>query len=72
MFPLKLKWAIYKSYVKPEILHEGEAWCLIESKMGILRRPERFMLRTMCEVQLKDIERSNDLMPMLGFDETTN
>ena len=26
-FYLKLKWAIYKSYVRPAILHGSEAWC---------------------------------------------
>ena len=29
-FPLKLKGAVYKSYVKLAILHESEAWCLKE------------------------------------------
>ena len=27
-FPLKLKGAVYKSYVRPAILYGGEAWCL--------------------------------------------
>ena len=35
-FPLKLKWAVYKSYVRPAVLYEDEAWCLKESEMGIL------------------------------------
>ena len=30
-FPLKLKGAVYKSYVRPALLYESEAWCLIES-----------------------------------------
>ena len=34
--PLKLKGAAYKSYIRPAILHEGEAWCLTKSDMGIL------------------------------------
>ena len=35
-FPLKLKGAVYKSYVRPSILYGSEAWCLKESEMGIL------------------------------------
>ena len=69
-FPLKPKGAVYKSYVKPEILYGNEAWCLKENNMGILRRTERSMLRAMCGVQLKDRKRSMDLMLMLGLNET--
>ena len=29
-FPLKLKGAVYKSYVRPAILYGSEAWCLKE------------------------------------------
>ena len=53
-FPLKLKWSVYKSYVRPAILYESEAWCLKESEMGILRRTERSMVSAMRGVQLKD------------------
>ena len=28
IFALKLKGAVYKSYVRPEILYGSEAWCL--------------------------------------------
>ena len=34
--PLKLKGAVYKSYVRPAILHGSEAWCLRESENEIL------------------------------------
>ena len=34
--PLKLKGAVYKSYVRPAILYGNEAWCLKESEMGVL------------------------------------
>ena len=68
-FPLWLKGVVYKSYVKPTMLYGSEAWCLIEREMGILRRIEGSIVRTMCGVQLKDIKRSNDLM--LGLNETT-
>ena len=34
-FPLRLKGAVYKSYVRPVILYGSEAWCLKESEMGI-------------------------------------
>ena len=61
-FPLRLKGAVYKSYIRPAILHGSEAWCLKESKMGILRRRERSMVRAMCGVQLKDRKRSTYLI----------
>ena len=35
--PLRLKRAVYESYVRPAILYGSEAWCLKESEMGILR-----------------------------------
>ena len=35
-FPLRLKGAVSKSYVRPAILYASEAWRLIESDMGIL------------------------------------
>ena len=34
--PLRLKMAVYESYVRPAILHGSEAWCLKESEVGIL------------------------------------
>ena len=68
-FPLKLKEAIYRSYVRPVILYGSEAWCLKESAMGISRRTERSMERAMCVVQLKDRKRSTDLMFMLGLND---
>ena len=43
----KLKEAVYKSHVRPAILHGGETLCLRESKMEILRRMERSMMRAM-------------------------
>ena len=43
-FPLRLKGAVYKSYVRPAILYGSDAWCLKESVMGILRRAERSMV----------------------------
>ena len=35
-FPLRLKGAVYESYVRPVILYGSEAWCLRESEIGIL------------------------------------
>ena len=32
-FPLKLKEAVHKSYIRPAILYGSEAWCLKESEM---------------------------------------
>ena len=69
-FPLQVKGAVYRSYVRPAMLYEGEALCLRESEMGILRKKERSMVRQMCGVQLKDKKRSTDLMFMVGLRET--
>ena len=52
-FPLLLKGAVYKGYIRSEILHASEVWCLKESEMGILRRTVRSTVRAMCGVQLK-------------------
>ena len=68
-FPVRLKGDVYESYVRPAILYGSEAWCLKESEMGILQRTERSIVRSMCGVQLKDSERSKDLMFMLGLNE---
>ena len=38
---------------------------MCEIKIGILRRTDRSMMRATCEAQLKDGERSMDLMLML-------
>ena len=36
-FPLRLKGAVYESYVRPAMLYGSEAWCLIEGEMGIYK-----------------------------------
>ena len=53
-FQLRLNGDVSKSYVRLTMLYGSEAWCLKDSQMGILRRTERFMVRAMCGVQLKD------------------
>ena len=35
-FPLRLKGADHKRYIRPVILHGSEAWCLKETDIGIL------------------------------------
>ena len=67
---LKLKEAVYNSYVPPAILHGSEAWWLKESEMGILRRTERSTVRAMCVIQPKVRKRAKDMMLMLGLSET--
>ena len=68
-YHVRLKRVVYKSYVWPAILYGSEAWCLMESEIGILRRTERSMVRAMCGVQLKDRKRPMDLMLLLGLNE---
>ena len=71
-FPLRLKGAVYKSYVWPAILYGSEVWCLRESEMVILQRTERSLVRAVYGVQLKDRETSTNLMVMLGLNETVD
>ena len=59
-FSLMLKGAVYKSYVRPTMLHRSEAWCLNESEMGLLWK-KRSMVSAMCGVHLKDRKRSTNL-----------
>ena len=66
-FNLKLKGVVYRSYIRPAIVHGSEAWCLKESEIEILRRMERSMVKAMCGVQLNNRKRSTDLMLMLGL-----
>ena len=49
-FPVWLKGAVYKSYVRPAILNGSDEWCLKECEIGILHRTERSMVRGMCGV----------------------
>ena len=67
-FPLKLRGAVYKYYVRTSVLYGSEAWCLRGSEMGILRKTERFMARAMFGAQFNDIKRYKDLM--LGLNTT--
>ena len=50
---LRLKGAVFKSYVRPAILYGSEAWCLEEIKTEILLRIDRFVVRSMCGIQAK-------------------
>ena len=65
-FPLSLNGAVYKSNV--ELLYAGEACCLKEYEMQILRRTKRSIVRAVCEVQLKNKKRS--MVFMFGLSET--
>ena len=56
-FPSKMKGVVYESYIRPTMLCKNEAWCLMESEMGILYWTERSMVRAACRVQLEDRRR---------------
>ena len=49
-FNVRLKGAVYKSYVRPEILHGREVLCLKGIEMGILERTDRSTVGVMCGV----------------------
>ena len=50
-FSLRMKGMVYRTCVRSAILYGSKTWCLRESKMGILRRTERAMVRSMCVVK---------------------
>ena len=51
--PVRLKVSVYKSYVRPAMLYQSEAWCLKESMVQILRRTERSMVWSAAQRQKK-------------------
>ena len=52
------------------MLFESEACCLRKTKLAILQRTERAMVRTMCRAKVMDRKNTDELMDMLGLDET--
>jgi hypothetical protein len=69
-FSLKTKGRVYKSCVRSAMLYGSETWCLKEADMAILRRTERAMVRSMCGVKLTDRRKTDELMEMLGMEES--
>ena len=61
---------VYRTCVRSAMLYGSETWCLKQSEMGILRRTERAMVRSMCRVKLVDRKNMEELMKMLGLKET--
>ena len=66
-FYLRLKGAVYGSYVWTVILYGSESLCLKEGEIGILRSREGSMVIAMCCVQLCEQKISTDLMFLLGL-----
>jgi len=54
------------------ILYGSETWCLGEKELSILRRTERAMVRAMCGMKLMDRKSTDELMDMLGLNETVD
>ena len=52
------------------MLYGSETWCLKEADISILRRTERAMVRSMCGIKLTDRKKNDDLMEMLGLEES--
>ena len=69
MLLLRLKWAVYMSYVRPVMLFGSKVWSLKLSVLGVLWRVERCMVRAMCRVLVKDRKRAKYLMLMLSVNE---
>ena len=69
-YTLKFKGKIYCSCVRSAMLYGSESWCLREKELDIMKRTERAMIRAMCGVKLMDRRNTEQLMDMLGLDET--
>ena len=69
-FSLKMKGIVYQSCVRSAMLYGSETWCLTENEMAVLRRTERAVVRAMCGARLMEKKRTEDLMEMLGLNET--
>ena len=54
------------------MLYGSEAWCLREKEMAILRRTERAMMPAMYDVKLLDRRNSEELIDMLGINESSD
>ena len=69
-FSSRIKEMVHRTCVRSAMLYGSGTWCLRESEMGILRRTERAMVRSMCGVKLVDRKNAEELMEMLGLKET--
>ena len=69
-FSLKMKARVFQSCVWSVMLYGSETWCLTEKEMVILKRTERAMVRAMCGAKLADRKNTEDMMDMLGLNQT--
>ena len=60
-----MKGKVIESCVRSAMLYGGEAWCLREKEMAILRT-ERAMIEVMCGVKLLHRRNSKELINMLA------
>ena len=64
-FLLKIKARVFRSCVRSAMLY-GVEMCLREKEMGILRRADR----AMCGAELANRKTTEDMMAMLGLNQT--
>ena len=69
-FSLRMKGMVYRTCLRSAMLYGKETWCSRKSVLGIFRRTERAMVRSMCGVKLIDRKNMEELMEMLGLKET--
>ena len=67
---LKIKGEIYRSCVRSAMLYWSETRCLKKNEIAILKRFEKAMIRAMCGVKLTENKSSEELMELLGLEET--
>ena len=63
----RIKGKIYKACVESVLTYGIETWAMNKANLQSLERTERMMVRWMCGVSLKDMERSVDLYSLLVF-----
>ena len=69
-FSLKMKGMVYRTCARSAMLYGSETWCLKENEMGISRRTEKVMVRSMCGAKLVNRKNTEKLMEMFGLKET--
>ena len=69
---LKLKGKIYSTCVRSAMVYGSETWPMKKEDLSRLERAERWMMRRMCGVTLRDRVSSRELYDRLGLDSVSS
>ena len=64
-----MKGKVYRACVRTAMIYGSENWTLTKEIETVLQRAERFMVRMMCGVRLRDKKSSSGLLTLLGLGE---